>query len=108
MASSIIPIGGNHGEGPHRLKEDSGVWKVCNCMVYFGDGPMRFLQSGEEYRSEDSAVSEMKRRAVKCLAGMGCPETEGEVEWEIRGDNWPLLLTESEKEGIRLALPKGK
>ena len=92
------------------VKEEAGVWK---CMVDLGlvkprESQIKWFQSGEDYRSEDAAVSEMKRRAMICLADMSRSDTEGQVTWDIRGDNWPLLLTESEKEGMALAMPKGK
>ena len=69
-----------------KLYQANGVYKVQSCMVWLDNGVARLLGSGENYKSTEAAIGEMKRRTMNLLRERGRPETGHDVNWEIVSD----------------------
>src|SRR5262245_25709830 len=66
-----------------KLYQQHGVYKVQSCMVWLDSGVARLRGSGENYKSTEAAIGEMKRRTMHLLWERGSTETELDVNWEI-------------------------
>jgi hypothetical protein len=58
-------------------------WKVKWCSVNIDNDTIHPMLSGEEYKSKDAAIAELKQRARKWLAANGRTETDDQIEWRI-------------------------
>jgi hypothetical protein len=65
------------------LSHTEDGWNVSHCMVWVTTSQGKLIQSGDQYRSKEEAITEMKRRSMKYIAGRGKSETEDQVKWHI-------------------------
>lgn len=66
-----------------KLSQSEDRWKVDLCTVWLSAVVGKFIQSGEWYRSDEEAITEMKKRAMNYIAERGALETEDQVEWHV-------------------------
>jgi hypothetical protein len=66
-----------------KLSHTEDGWKVDRCMVWITTSQGKLIQSGDRYKSHGEAVTEMKRRSMKYIAGRGKSETVDQVKWHI-------------------------
>jgi hypothetical protein len=57
----------------HKVNVEDNVdyWLVEPCIITIDNSPGTVKLSGEEYKTKDAAIAEMKRRTMKCSKSKG-------------------------------------
>lgn len=64
--------------------DDGNFWVVTSCNVPTGPNTNKPLSSGDQYRSKDEAIDEMKRRARDLLVLRSMYTSDEDIVWDIR------------------------
>jgi hypothetical protein len=66
-----------------KVTQDVDQWNVESVFVNINNDLIHPIYSGEQFKTKDAAITEMKHRAMKYLKEKGRTETESQIEWNI-------------------------
>ena len=64
-----------------RISQVDGSWRVQFCLVWMSANWAHFIQSEENYPTEEAAVCDLKRRAMEHIREVDGTLNDEQVEW---------------------------